>query len=309
MKQVIRCGIFLLALCVALGQAQMIRERSGSVSVRFEEAFDLGEGSRFAAVWGEETAVISGVDATLIRFAGDGQLAFPAQWVCGTPPGELRERACAVSTGFALEAFGGLDVVGLTLEGDTVCGVFRHEEPVVLKPDREGFTAVELFPAPREADLYRYGYDCAAQAGLPEPAAVLCGPEAAALSWFLPLGFCLWPLFRRTGGRGWLLAGLLLAVLLPDWFFPTRLSDVVFWSELRDSLAGRIEDQLALSPALRDTELKWAWLHLGAALVCIRGCLPNGPDRKKRRRDPEAWVRRSAPPHGPAQRMDGSRHA
>ena len=281
MKRFIRYTLLLLALCFAFGQANVIRTQSESVSLRFEEKFTLDEVRDFAALWGEETTTISGIDTTLIRFAGDTQLAFPAEWVYGTPPSELKEDTCAVSTGFALECFGGQDVVGLKLCEDTICGVFRHEEAVVLKPAREGFTAAELFPVPHHVDIYRYGHDCAAQAGLPEPSEVLCGPEAAFLARLLPWVFCLWLLLRLTGRTGWLIVAILLLVLLPNWFFPTRLSDIVFWSVLFDSIAGRIRDWLALSPSLRDTELKWAWFHLGAAMLCICCCLVNCQNRLK----------------------------
>lgn len=255
MKRFIRYALLLLALCFAFGQANMIGDQSQSVSLRFQEEFTLADAKGFAALWGEETAAISGIDTTLIRFAGDAQLVFPAEWVHGTPPSELKEDTCAVSSGFALECFGGQDVVGLKLGGDIICGVFRHEEAVVLKPAREGFTAAELFPVPKQTDLYRWGRDCAAQAGLPEPSAVLCGPEGAFLARLLPWVCCMWLLPRLTGRKGWLIAAVLFLLLLPDWFYPTRLSDMVFWSELFDSITGRVRDWLAPSPSLRDTGL------------------------------------------------------
>ena len=280
MKQFIRYVLLLLALCFAFGQANVIGDQSQTVSLRFEEEFTLAEGGRFAAVWGEEPVSISGISTTRISFAGDAQLVFPAEWVYGTPPSALKERTCAVSTAFALECFGGQDVVGLQLGEDTICGVFHHPEAVVLKPAREGFTAAELYPVPSRTDLYRWGLDCAAQAGLPEPSAVLCGPEGAFLARLLPWLPCLWLLLRLTGRRGWVIAAFLLPVFLPDWFFPTRLSDTVFWSELLDSLLGRMGDWLALAPSLRNRQLKWAWVHLGAAMLAIRCCLAKAPKRQ-----------------------------
>lgn len=268
MKRFIRYTLLLLALCFAFGQANVIRTQSESVSLRFEEKFTLDEVRDFAALWGEETTTISGIDTTLIRFAGDTQLAFPAEWVYGTPPSELKEDTCAVSTGFALECFGGQDVVGLKLCEDTICGVFRHEEALVLKPAREGFTAAELFPVPKKADLYRWGLDCAARAGLPEPSEVLCGTEGAFLAQLLPWTILVWLLLRLTGRKRWLIAALLLLLLLPDWFIPTRLSDTVFRMELGDSILGRFRDGLSLSPALRDQAWKEAWLRFCAAMLC-----------------------------------------
>lgn len=267
MKRIIQYVLLLLALCAAFGQANGIPDQSGSVSLRFEAEFTLDEGTLFAAVWGEETAVISGIHTTLIRFSGDAQLVFPAEWVYGTPPSELRENTCAVSTGFALEYFGGEDVVGLKLGTDTICGVFRYPVPVVLKPDREGFTAAELYPVPENTDLYRWGLDCAAQAGLPEPAEVLCGPEAAFLARLLPWTIFLWLLLRLTGRKGWLIAAIAILVFLPGWFFPTRLSDTVFWTELIESVLGRLRDWVTLSPAIRDQVMKKTWAQLGAVMA------------------------------------------
>lgn len=293
MKQIIRYTLLLLALCFAFGQANVIRTQSESVSLRFEEAFALDEAGDFAAVWMEETASICGINATLIRFAGDAQLVFPTEWVFGTPPCELKESTCAVSTAFALECFGGQNVVGLKLGEDTICGVFRHGEAVVLKPDREGFTAAELFPIPEKTDLYRWGLDRAAQAGLPEPTEVLCGPEGAFLARLLPWGCFLWLLLRLTGRKGWVIVGIPLLVLLPDWFFPTRLSDIVFWSELFDSTAGRIRDWFSLLPSLRDTALKWAWLHLMAAMLWIRCCFLKDPSGSQKCYSSTTFIRYS----------------
>lgn len=274
MKRFIRYTLLLLALCFAFGQANMISDQSRSVSLRFDDEFTLADAKGFATLWGEEAATISGIDTTLIRFAGDAQLVFPAEWVYGTPPGELMEHTCAVSTGFALECFGGQDVVGLKLGEDTICGVFRHEEAVVLKPDRECFTAAELFPAPKQTDLYRWGRDCAAQAGLPEPSEILCGPEGAFAARFLPWVFGLWLLLRLTGRRGWLITAAVLLLLLPDWFFPTRLSDVRFWTELEESLCRTVQDWLSLSPALRDEAWKHSWFRFLFAMVCCGILLP-----------------------------------
>lgn len=274
MKNAVRYALVLLALCFALAQVKVIRAQSQSVSLRFAEEFTLEEGRSFAAVWGEETTVISGVETTRISFAGDGQLVFPAEYVFGTPPSELKGGICAVSTGFALEHFGGVDVVGMKLEEDTICGVFRCEEPVVLKPGREGFTAAELFPVPAKTDLYRWGRDYAAQAGLAEPTAVLCGPELGFWALILPFAVLLLPLLGLLGRRGWLVAGVMLLFILPEWCFPTRLSDTVFWAELGESLLGRFRDWLALSPALRDGEVKLAWLHLWILVYCAHLSLP-----------------------------------
>lgn len=280
MKRFIRYELLLVALCFAFGQMNVICNQSESVSLRFEEEFTLAEGGNFAAVWGEENTSISGVDTTLISFAGDAQLAFPAQWVYGAPPSEWKENTCAVSTGFALECFGGQNVVGLKLGEDTICGVFRQEEAVVLKPAREGFTAAELFPVPKTTDLYRWGHDCAAQAGLTVPTEVLCGPEGAILAQLLPWTVLVWLLLRLTGRKGWLVAAVLLLVVLPDWFFPTRLSDTAFWMELGESLLGRFRDWLSLSPALRDQAWKAAWLRFCAAMLC--GCIPINRQTRQR---------------------------
>lgn len=151
---------------------------------------------------------------------------------------------------------------------------FAFGQVKVLKPDREGFSAAELFPVPKKTYLYRWGRDCAAQAGLPEPSEVLCGPVGAFAARFLPWVFGLWLLLRLTGRRGWLIAAILLLALLPDWFFPTRLSDIRFWTELGESLCGSVQDWLSLSPALRDEAWKCSWWQFLAAMVCCAVLLP-----------------------------------
>ena len=267
MKRSIRYLVLLLALCAAFEQANAIGEGCETVSLRFEEAVTLDSAPDFAALWSEETAEISGVETTVISFTGDAQAAFPARWVYGTPPSGLKENTCAVSTGFARECFGGQDVVGMKLGGEIICGVFEHESPVLLRPGREGFTAAEIFPVPEGTDCYRYGLDRAAQAGLPEPSEILCGPDGAFLARVLPWTLFLLPLVPLLGRKGWMFAGVLLILCLPDWFFPTRLSDTVFWSELFASILGRMKDIISLSPALRDQELMHHWFRLGAAVI------------------------------------------
>lgn len=279
MKRVVRFLVLFLLLCVSFRQAAVIRDLSPTVSLRFDSEFSHEQARGFDAVWAEEQAYVSGCQCTMLRFDGDALLAFPAEYAFGTPPNSLTPDCCVVSTYLAWELFGGEDVTGLTVElhGEeyTICGVLAHEEPVILIPDSGGFTAAELCAPSVDNDLYRYAADCAAQAGLPEPTQILCGPEVAFLTGMLPwlcAAFCAGALLRRITGRWtvlWL-AVLLLAVL-PDWFVPTRWSDTVFWSELAESLYARLLDWLTLAPALRDVSVKEAWFQLAAAFLLSLG--------------------------------------
>lgn len=277
MKRILRFAAIFLLLCVAFRQAAVIREHAPSVSLRFDTPFTADQAAPFAAVWSEEKGSISGIETTMIRFAGDVQLVFPAVWLYGTPPNELMNNSCAVSTRLAWELYGGRDVTGLAVElgadAYTICGVFDHGEAVLLLPDDGVFTAAELFPAPSGTDLYRYGRDCAVRAGLEEPAQILCGPEVSFLAMLLPwlcLLLAAWPLLHRMQrGRRllWVFVLLLLLSAVPDWLIPTRWSDTVFWAELGQSFRSRVHDWLTLSPALRDLTVQESWLLLGISVL------------------------------------------
>ena len=278
MKRLCRAAVLFLLLCFSFRQAAVIREQAPSVSLRFSAPFAIDQAAPFAAVWSEEEAIISGIGATVIRFAGDARLAFPAAWVCGAPPNDLMENACAVSTNLAWALYGGTEVTALTLQfGEAtyrICGVFDHEAPVLLLPGEDGFTAAELYPVPTGIDQYRHARNYAAQAGLDDPAQILCGPEIVRLADLLPW-LCVisaaWPLAHRIARRRfwvWILAVLLLLAIIPDWCVPTRWSDTVFWEELMHSLHSRIHDWLMLHPALRDVTVKEGWLGLMTGMLC-----------------------------------------
>lgn len=283
MKRTFRFLLLFLLLCISFRQAAVIRDHSNAVSLRFDSEFSSAQAQGFDAVWAEERESVSGLPCTVIRFDGDAQLAFPAVYPYGAPPNSLMPECCAVSTDLAWELFGGEDVTGLTVELDsaeyTICGVLTCGEPVLLLPDSEGFTAAELWAPSARTDLYRYAQDRAAQAGLPEPTQILCGPEAAYLSGLLPwlcAVLAAWPLLRRTVKYPAVLC-LPLLLLLPVWFLPTRWSDTVFWSELFRSLSSRFLDWLTLAPALRDVSVKRAWFQMGTALLLAQSIQP--PER------------------------------
>lgn len=289
MKRLLRFALGFLLLAFAFRQAALVRDLSPAVSLRFDSPFSVEQAGAFAAVWAQEQTAASGQEATLIRFAGDAQVAFPAPWLYGTPPNDRMADSCAVSSHLAWDIYGGGDVTGLTVElsGEeyTICGVFDHGESVLLVPDAGDFTAAELFPAPAGTDLHRHARDCAARSGLPEPSQILCGPEAAFLAGVLPWLCAMvsaWPLLRRAAqGRRWLwlAAAMLLILAVPDWFWPTRWSDTVYWRELAQSLTARVRDWLTLAPALRDVAVKGAWLWLVAAVPAALCLLkpPKGP--------------------------------
>ena len=278
MKRLCRAAVLFLLLCFSFRQAAVIRDHALSVSMRFSAPFAIDQASTFAAVWSEEEGDVSGIGATVIRFAGDARLAFPAEWVCGAPPNDLMENACAVSTNLAWALYGGTEVTALPLqigeETHTICGVFEHELPVLLLPGEDGFTAAELYPVPNGTDLYRHARNCAAQAGLEDPAQILCGPEIGLFAGLLPwlcVILAAWPLASRIArGRHWvwLLAVLILLPAIPDWCVPTRWSDTVFWDNLIHSLHSRFRDWLMLRPALRDLAVKEGWCGLMTGMLC-----------------------------------------
>ena len=278
MKRSCRAAVLFLLLCFSFRQAAVIRDHALSISLRFSAPLTIEQAAPFAVVWSEEEGCVSGIGATVIRFAGDARLAFPAEWVCGAPPNDLMENACAVSASLAWALYGGTEVTALTVEiGEAtylICGVFEHESPVLLLPGEDGFTAAELYPVPIGTDLYRHARNCAAQAGVEDPARILCGSEIGHLAGLLPW-LCVipaaWPLLRRIArGRYWvwvLTLPILLAVI-PDWCIPTRWSDTVFWEDLMHSLHSRLRDWLMLHPALRDLAVKESWLGLMIGSLC-----------------------------------------
>lgn len=281
MKKLLRYGILCLLLCAAFRQAAMLRDLSPSVSLRFTEPISGEQAASFGAAWAEERGFVSGRESTVVRFTGDVQLVFPARWLYGTPPNGLMPDFCAVSTGLAWELFGGMDVTGLELElnGEDriISGVFEHGEPVLLIPDEDGFTAAELFPVPTDVDPYRFARDRAAQAALPEPVQILCGPEGAAIAMLLPwlcVILAAWKFLRRRNIWCRAVPVVMVLMALPVWFIPTRWSDTAFWAELLGSLSGRFQDWMTVYPCLRDVQMKEAWyalvLTIGPATWAIK---------------------------------------
>lgn len=302
MKRAVKWAALFLLLCAAFRQASLIRELAPSVSLRFEtpltqaqveeaQVYSQTSGAPWVTFWAEQDCSVSAefrsAGALGILFSGDARLAFPAEYLHGAPPSDLRFDACAVSTALAWALFGGEDVTGLEITVDeaelTICGVFSHEEAILLRPGSGGFTAAELPDLPEDADAYRYALDYAAACGLGMPSQVLCGPDlaflAAALSWSCAVGCAAVPLLAARGrfrhpAIYWG-AAFLVAVgcpvwmeWLPGWWIPTRWSDAGFWTALGDSLLHRFRDWLTLSPALRDLECKLAWLrHLAAVIA------------------------------------------
>jgi len=246
-----------------------------------------GEDTFWLTFWHETKAVFSGeyntANAGCILYSGDAQLVWVGIYLYGTAPGVTDSAGCAVSTALAWELWGGIDVVGKTVEvGDqtrTVRGVFEGEEALALLSVRDedteqSFTAVELSAgpiSPAKADVERF----AMAAGLGRPDYTLMGTlnSLAEIISALPLMILViyalaiivgrlkkhpaayrMILFAALMGFAFLLPGLL--DMLPGWMIPTRWSDFSFWGSLSKQIGKDLREFFMLPPKLRDVELK-----------------------------------------------------
>ena len=315
-----------LAVLIVIGRKNAgILEQYSSVSLRYETpvsgqtAYDARryaieqEGSEvfWPTFWHEGNARFSAefteTTADCILLSGDAALVWPAEYLFGEAPGTLDDVGCAVSSRLSGELWGGMDVVGKTVEVDgevrIVRGVFEGEELLAILSVRDenkshSFTAVELsggISSPDRSDIETF----AVSAGLGKPDNILIGTPAfiAAVVAILPLCIlafygiilCVSRLKRCSSiVRGavmlaaFLCSAFLLPVLLeamPERMIPTRWSDFSFWGALVDQINGDLYEYYTLTPHLRDVMCKIlffkqiiiAFFSTGIALsVCLR---------------------------------------
>lgn len=288
MKRIIFRLLLFLLLAVSFAQAARIEMYSSTVSIRFDhplQEFEVNDAREYSArcsgpwpsFWGEEKGTASGASITAIRFSGDAQLVFPADYIYGAPPNDLTPSRCAISDALAWEIFGTVDATGLEVDMSgqkySVCGVFKHRESVLLFYARDGFHAAELSGVPRTEDAYRYARDYTAACGLGIPSQILCGEDSVLFANLLCWGcviLCLICLISpilnclRRPIIIWMAVAAIVLLLpvwmqwLPQWWIPTRWSDRAFWSALWESILSRPRDWITLSPKLRDLPFKYA---------------------------------------------------
>jgi len=264
--------------------------------------------------WHETEAEIESEFVTLnaasIFFSGDAGLVWPAEYLDGTAPGVTDGVGCAVSSALAFALWGGVDVVGATLEADgesrVVRGVFEGQDMVALMSVRDedtsqSFTAVELsgLSAPNRSDVTSF----ASVAGLGAPDSVLLGAPAMLAQFLaiLPLlmlfayglvAFAFWMRKHPATRRGVLLVALFgfalllpgLLDMLPDRLIPTRWSDFSFWGGHLKQIGEDLLAYLGAAPKLRDMGygilvFKQIGVAFLSACVALCICLRRSPAR------------------------------
>lgn len=255
------------------------------------------EAAPWPTFWTEAALPLQSELATLtancLLYSGEGALVWPAVFTAGGWPGATDHAGCVISTALAWQLWGSQDVLGntLLLDGEVyyVRGVFTDEAARCIAQTGDagspaGWQGVELEDAPHLARAEVESYALASGLGVPNS---LLGGEGYAAA---ARGLCMLPvaiigvaLLCRGAGRlrrrrpaiaKWLLpcAGLglllclpLLAGALPAWAVPSKWSDFSHWAGLLAQLNTRVEELLALLPAMRDVPAKKALLLLGAA--------------------------------------------
>ena len=289
----------ILSVFTALGVGNVaIMQQYSSVSLRYETPFSgqtayqarqyaiehSKENSFWPTFWTEEKSVFTAehneITADCILFSGDATLVWAFEHLVGAMPGVADGVGCAISSGLAWELWGDVDVVGKTLEVDSVPrivrGVFDEIEPLALLSVRDedssqSFTAVELSGG--QASPSRNGVEnFAIAAGLGMPNTVLMGTPTFLAGLMSMLSLLILAVFGMAVCIRWMKKGsvtirkivisiLFLCVaallpglldILPDWVIPTQWSDFSFWGSLFGQVGKNLREYLTLSPSLRD---------------------------------------------------------
>ena len=262
-----------------------------------------GEESFWPVFWHETGASFScGYNkstATCIIYSGDAALVWPAQYQAGAAPGVTDGAGCAISSALAWELWGGVDVVGRTVDIDEetriVRGVFEGEDLLALLSVRDedtgrSFTAVELTggpSAPARSDVESF----IAASGLGKPDYILMGTPVlfASIMAVLPLimlaayglALCIGQLKQYPnamwGGLFLLMIGFALFLprlleTLPGWMTPSRWSDFSFWGSLSKQIGNDLREYFILAPRLRDVTYKILLLKQ-AGIAFLSVCL------------------------------------
>ena len=312
-------NIGLLCLLMAAGFIYYSRlNLYSSVSLRFDPPISgqaaykarqysishSGDKAYWPTFWTEYTASLSSqfvtANATCIIFSGQASQVWPLRLIYGTELGATDGNGCLVSEGLAWRLWGGLDVVGKTVEVDgkesIVRGVFRGKNELMLssasiEDESLAWAAAELsggLDGARRESAESY----AIASGLGKPAYIvvdgltsIAGAMAA-----LPLLILVVSAFSliiriimKCYPTVWKIAPYLLLILfgallpfglglLPEWIIPTRWSDFSFWSLLLSRFSSGLRELLSIRPLSRDVEQRILFIkHTGIMFfaVCI----------------------------------------
>lgn len=298
-------------LSVAFTNINAVTERYPGISLRFNKQLSgqsayaareysikhSGDEAFWPTFWQEEALSIvneyAKIETNGLFFSGDANLVWPAEYIAGAAPGVTDRTGCALSSSLAWRLWGGVDVVGKTVEINeityTVRGVFEGEDALALVSTGEenvsqSFFAAELAGGPVDAtrdDIENYSIAC----GLGKPDAILKGAPAfiARLMAIIPLLLMacyvagmligwLWKSHRII--RQMILFALLLgfAALLPtlldampDWLIPGSWSDFSFWESLLRQVNDNVMEFFHMTPRIRDAE--------GKMLLLLQACI------------------------------------
>lgn len=246
--------------------------------------------------------------AKTIFYSGDAALAWPVDFLHGTPPGTTDNIGCAVSEALAHRLWGSADVLGKTVLVDgherIVRGVFKGNHELALvsftyENTTESWNIVELtknYPNTTRNDALSF----AIQSGLGSPDYILTKNEPIFIAAILPIIplliisiyvlilICKYlrkyhkPISRVIPFL--LLIGIALILpfileRLPGSIIPTQWSDFSFWSALIAQNQSNTREFLTATPTLRDVESSLILLRqltiaftssLCAAIICFR---------------------------------------
>lgn len=237
--------------------------------------------------WREDKITFSSeharVNTDCISYSGNALLVWPAQYLTGTAPGVTDSVGCAISSALAWQLWGGIDVLGKTVEAGgenrIVRGVFEYSYPLALQSFAgedvsQSWSAAE-FSADLAGTARSDAENYAGASGLGRPDFILMGSWSAffaagmaILPLLIPLIYGLSQLFILFRKRSLFLQKLVLFLLLigfaaglpallgalPPWLIPTRWSDFSFWSKLLEQVGGALREFLTAPAGLRDVE-------------------------------------------------------
>ncbi len=238
------------------------------------------------------------VETQTLFVDGDMATVLRVNFLYGNYPSALEKRGLAISEGLAWELFGGIDVVGAEIDWNgavfVVRGVFSGDELLLLaqidaaETKIPGFFGVELSGAPEQGDPRDAAKEYAKKAGLPVPDVVLNSTTIPGIimviAWLPAVILSLWFGYRslrllHTAAFWkrqlvWFSIILLLAYLipkglsmLPGWMIPTRWSDFEHWRLLLKEMNRRVTEWLAITPNLRDIQLKKQLIYQAALFI------------------------------------------
>ena len=300
------CAVFLFLLCqrTAADSLSELRLLCSSTSLRYSQELTAEQISAVtaylqsekntdaiqASFWKEDYTTVfttitrRSIDSVLVvRFYGNAQDVYGANYQKGSAPMWNGGAMCAVSEQLAWSLWGSTDVLGQEVQVDqpvggtpvllTVCGVFDSDRELLLCPVplETGFPYLEVKGLRRD-DPFTQCNLLLQQTGLVQPEQILFGEpltELFSACTFLPWcfgGILLLAAVRqlphgKTGARRgfdifcaafFAAACVVLLHQLPAWLVPNRWADTAAWKAVIGPIQEQWQQWLTLFPAGKD---------------------------------------------------------